>query len=1541
MKRNERILHLDICDYAKNKICSLYDNRSDISGQAHDIYITTERNGWRELSFVLPSSCYEDNQLVDNFRIDYLKAGYMIRAIEESGADWFIISEPKITHNAFSKSVNVVAGHVSQLLKMKNLGLEFSDDEGNNVGTAEELATTILAGTGWKVGYVYPFAERDGKTKYRSLKASSKTGAFKLIAMMCELFDAKPIYNGDERVVDIVPINPFSEPEAGMLPDIFTKPESENKFINEVLELYYGKNIRSIARSLNTDNIVTKMYAYGSYGDKTSGYCGIDECVHTEYTFTLNFACDKGESMYFTVTDDAGVDISYTFTPTEDLPAQCKLIFSLLDPSSMLYIWQDPNQDNPGRAYPVHKGKEGVELPASFSVDKEVKNWFQFVMNFDYYRSAGLLTDDMIQKIAEYQRTAPALYQAVSEASMSMSDALSVLSNTVGYIDFCKLDVDREESLLGDGYTTLILDKTTYDDGVIYRTDYDVSKANRFKWRVTDSLNTDGDPINTAAAIVYVIHKTNPITWDKAYLKALDDENNPSVLTLWSKSGTMRINADTDQFFLFSYNGLNGYIGTLESNDESAIMSLEDTLRVATVDHPVHFTTENAVSIAPPDENVGYAWVWKYKEDPSNVNSEIYFCNKDKGDTSWNYVYFQDSNPGGAEEHSYWYDWRNSALYHRESAEWVLLNTSIDQRVAEVFATVYMIGKSRDRYYKGVHEQYSYTVPKGATLPAGNYFFKNEYDSYWAFTTTDKLYPGDTLTYNYVKGWVTQKCNNIDTELKPRSYRFDSVFYHPSDIMFEKEWEIGNIKDDGTLEDTEDFCRTQSFISVVPNTEYTLSNSPVVQIYFYDGKKRWMKSFVSSDAKFTTPNGCTYIRICYKRPLNEMQENWHVGICATEANDLIVIEDLNYKLLNSIASGEKIGLIDCMSKFVEYADKTYIEEYTKLKQSQDAIVSYEQQMMESIGDLYREGWWQDASYVDGDEEKLYFDALDNLKHVSKPEATYNISYLDLFESNDSDAQFGAADETIDVKWPDVSISTAVHLVDPEIDVNTWAFMDKVQKCYDKPWQTKFTINTNLSTIAQHSFTDVMSNIATVASEVKNKTSYYDKTLQTSVSQSDINNVNVGMMRNEKNLLSTVERIEDIGGKLITHSSRISQTEDEISTEVSRAIDAENKLASRIIQTAEGITTEVTGLNNRMSIIQQKSDEISQAVFDENGKSIIKQTANEIYDAIEDVNGNMSEIVQTSNRIYQAVFDENGNSKFEQSADYIRAVVSGSMDFGGPEDNEFKTSSVSISKDGITMSTDGEFIVQAGEDAESSVVTVNNKGVSIGSSGKFIVQTENFGVSADGKVSATNAVINGQISNNGYAVLTKNYDVYIGTAEPVDTAHTGMLWIKPGTPSGGSSGSGNTNVPVNEEVTFYGVISKDHWFYDEGSANIELYADGYSTGMNSSYIYTISIPLHIRGRGTTGYQNGAIVKASLNGLISKSEEIKLSVSESQTTKDVELTMSVKSSVWLGDLPSITITISISRVSTDYLTGNFWLDADSKNNTISVTCTSVNS
>lgn len=1535
MQNTERILHLDICDYRKRKICPLYSSNTDVAGQAVDIFRTTERNGWKELSFTLPSTCMTEHGVEDNYRLEHLKADFLIRAIDERETDWYIISSPKVKHNAYSKKVQVTAGHVSQLLKLKNLGLEFSDDEGNNVGTAEELLTTILSGTGWTVGYVYPFAEKNGDPKRRSLKASAKTGAFKLVSMMCDLFDAKPIYHGDSRTVDIVPMNPFSEPQPGKLPDL--------TLANNVVELHYGKNVSNVERTENTDNIVTKLYAYGSYGDKTSGYCGIDECTHVEYKYILTQQCAANETYYFSFTDEHETELTYHFTPYDDMPAGGVLIYSLLDPSSKLYIWDDNNQN----AYPVSKGTKGVQLPANSENAEHVPNWFQFVMNFDYYRAIGLMTDDMIQSLGKYQRDMPRLYETVSAASMAMSDIQSKISEIVGVVDFCKLDIERVEPLIGDGYVTLVLDKNQYKDGVIYRTDYDKNKDNRFKWRTTDYLNEDGDPINSAAGVVYIVHNTNPITWNKAYLKEVHDEDNPDAITLWAPNESMEIDVDNDQFFLFAYNGINGWIGSLESNDEAIAITLEDATKVVTVDHPVLFTTANAdsnPSFPSLDEVSDYGWVWKEKSSFMSSSGEwptCWFSFPGAGHSKyWWLTYFSDKEPVTTNQTGlYWFNWRNSTLYHRESGKWVALTSSLEQKVAAMFPTVFMCCMTRDQIHSGLSSQYQY-VASSDGLPAGNYYIENEYKSYWAFTVKTALSEGDTLTYHYDKARVIQISNDISTTIKPKNYRFDNVKYHPLNILDGKGIEPGEINSSGVAIDSTTKHRSQSYISVIPSTKYIIDSDDTIVVSYYNDKQLWIKN-ETVNSQFLTPDNCTNIRICFE---NDVASNYSGMIMAADnAENIIVIEDMNYVKLNAEPIGDRIGLIDCIDDFVEYANDAYGVKYEALKNAQMKISEAEQDFMLALGDIYREGWWNDANYVDGDEDKLYEDSLDNLNQISKPEATYSITYLDTREANIDNCDYGASGETVSVMWPDISDMDAVHLVDPELAINTWAFLDKNQKCHDKPWQTKISINTNLSTISQHSFTDVMTNIANVASEIKGKTSYYDKTIGSSAHEEDVNKLTADLFKNEKQMMSALSRVEEIGQTVITHSSQIKQTENEISAEVKRSTEQNTYLSSQLKISTEAIATEVSRAQNAekvlSSAITQTATEINAEVkrVENAAAANLKVTADGLAAEVSratkaegSLSTDISRVEQTASGISTRVQTIENTSIIKQTAEAIQAVVRDNSN----GNNEFNTSSVSISQEGVSISTDGSFSVSAGDDEESSAVVIDKNGVAIGSSGVLTVQTDNFEVTPDGKISANDAIINGQISNNGYPVLAKNYDIYIGSSEPdASIRHTGMIWIKPGVPASGGGNSGGSGgsqeevvVPTNKTVTFTGITSssKRHWFYDEGSASVYLTADTYSVGSKSSYNYTVTIPVYL-ARRTDGQKHGAKFKVSLNGSVVLTTNKTWSESASSSNMTDTVTLSGTSSVWLGDLAGITAVISISRESTASYTGNIYLNS----------------
>lgn len=1169
----KRSLTLDIFDYSGKKHCMLCDLSKDVQGQAYDIIITTQRNGFKELTFSLPAVIETENGSEPNPRLDFLIADYKIRAITDDEVDWFLISEPKIQHNNATKTVTATCGHISQLLKQKNLGLEFQDKLGNNIGTATQLLETILKGTDWEPGQVDTFIdELTGEEKVRSLKASTKTGAFKLIANMCNLFDAKPVYHGDTKKVDIKPINPFSEPVGGGVPAIADSTKA--------MELHYGKNLTSCTRTLNTENMVTRLYAYGAYGDKTNGYCGIEECTHKEYEFVTTVDLPQNEWCKITAPPINGSGVASTryFIALNPIPAGSKIVWSRLDPASMMYVWDDHNEcayyasENPvdfytedWQMYLLGIGKLGeiilggirafVDIP--LSKEEDIQNWFSFLMDFTYYHSVGLLSDGMLQTIAKYQREAPALLKTVNSRAADFANYQTQLSEIVGSIKYVKLNVRNVNDV--DGYVQIVLNKTDdYPDGIIYRTDYTEQKRLRFTWRPASSIKPNGDPMEDFAAIVYIIHNTDPVTWETGYLKSKDAETDPDSITLWLSSDALsRINLATDKFYLFQTNNINGYLGAYQGADESLMASLESATKIVTQKHPVFFS-KSAPIVTDIDADLnGWGWWWKYYDEcqpgittnpdatkhpyDGNNTSELYFMHKRLdnvayGETpQWKRVYVSSATkqttppvyPG-----AYWFSLFENKVYHGELRtgddvyQWKLIteyntNSKEYERLTTAFGTVYTSCLTRDRYYKGDYSEYMIDMSKFANLegedqrahdlPVNNYAMCGSFGTYHIFTTTEKLIAGtsDKLVFNTLEGIVYQTHNNYTTPLETKAARFDNVTHHNEDELDET-----FVTDQGALEfryddlnyqwgaETfgDDWSRT-GFIRAYENQLYGFNvpgttSEQGAYVFFYNGKQRCIGFRIlrlqNNTATTTTPIGTRYIRVT----TNVTQDWWtdEHRIYLVGWADLLTIDDVSYTILWSFApeDAELKGIIPYLKKFAYVQDLTYEYYYKELKDAQDALDELNNKLVNDLGELLREGYWQKNDYVDGDEEKLYSDALDNIRKISRPEATYQINFLDLYGSNVDTTDYSVLPVSAKKPVLDLNTDMGIHLVDEEIHMNCWAFVDVLKKCYDSPWKTTMTVNTNLTTMVQHSFTDVMTHIAEVASEVKGKTTMFER-----------------------------------------------------------------------------------------------------------------------------------------------------------------------------------------------------------------------------------------------------------------------------------------------------------------------------------------------------------------------------------------------------------------------------------------------------------------
>lgn len=172
--------------------------------------------------------------------------------------------------------------HEATTLKTKNIYAAFDDT--NGIDTIQHLVEKALTNTGWTIGNCDLFVESDGETqKVRSYSTEGKVGAYGMVSAICDLFNAYPVYRGDTKTVDIYNL--------------------KNK--KPLSEMLMGKNLSSLSVEQNSENIVTRLYVEGEYGDM--GYVGIDDVNPTGLSFLLNFDYYKEIGM-FTAEHQAALD---------------------------------------------------------------------------------------------------------------------------------------------------------------------------------------------------------------------------------------------------------------------------------------------------------------------------------------------------------------------------------------------------------------------------------------------------------------------------------------------------------------------------------------------------------------------------------------------------------------------------------------------------------------------------------------------------------------------------------------------------------------------------------------------------------------------------------------------------------------------------------------------------------------------------------------------------------------------------------------------------------------------------------------------------------------------------------------------------------------------------------------------------------------------------------------------------------------------------------------------------------------------------------
>jgi len=253
---------LELYDYLGNKKVILKSSNQNIAGEAYNILNESEINGQKELSFILPLYVVIDGIEEENYRWEYVQNELLIKYINKKNQeDWYIIKSTEDIHDdsGVLKS-NIQAKHISYNLNKR--GLEKSFDTTDN---ANNLMTEVLKNTGWTVGVVDDFKDKDNNTKIRTLRLDSKSNTMEQLQKLAELFEGFLKFNSDKTV------------------DLRNEIGQDNSVV-----FRYRKNIKNVSRIINSEDLVTRLYCEG--GDDEAGIVLINDVNPTKELFIDNFS---------------------------------------------------------------------------------------------------------------------------------------------------------------------------------------------------------------------------------------------------------------------------------------------------------------------------------------------------------------------------------------------------------------------------------------------------------------------------------------------------------------------------------------------------------------------------------------------------------------------------------------------------------------------------------------------------------------------------------------------------------------------------------------------------------------------------------------------------------------------------------------------------------------------------------------------------------------------------------------------------------------------------------------------------------------------------------------------------------------------------------------------------------------------------------------------------------------------------------------------------------------------------------------------------
>lgn len=184
--------------------------------------------------------------------------------------------------------------------------------------------------------------------------------------------------------------------------------------------------------------------------------------------------------------------------------------------------------------------------------------------------------------------------------------------------------------------------------------------------------------------------------------------------------------------------------------------------------------------------------------------------------------------------------------------------------------------------------------------------------------------------------------------------------------------------------------------------------------------------------------------------------------------------------INELLNGteDTVGAYRLMMESVEICF-TLRDLNTEKQNALEAQEEIEATLFASMGDMLKEGYWNNVNYAVGQEQLLYDDAVEVLAQMSKPKVTYSLSRVSMAHK-------------MNTKPDDIDVNMKGRIYDPDIQVNDMVYVSAVETCFDRRQDDSIEISNEDLALADVSFESMLTRMTMLADLIEQKNALFSR-----------------------------------------------------------------------------------------------------------------------------------------------------------------------------------------------------------------------------------------------------------------------------------------------------------------------------------------------------------------------------------------------------------------------------------------------------------------